>query len=163
MPKNFVRVNKIGETSVFKLPIIYANEYGKGVYKKIIKKIIDDGIEIITLQEYDKQIVEYCSRCGMIVEDEATYIPMFFCDKIKNEFCDNGPLNVGIISNKNDRAIVEKIALKICKYTKFMTILNLVGRDRIANKVLRENGLVLNIENSIEKIRKKCDIIIDII
>ena len=29
MPKNFVRVNKIGETSVFKLPIIYANEYGK--------------------------------------------------------------------------------------------------------------------------------------
>ena len=52
--------------------------------------------------------------------------------------------------------------MKVCNYAKFITILDYRNSGRIQDKILDFNGLTINIENSIEKIKKKCDIIIDI-
>jgi len=156
------RIDVVGESKVLKNPIIKINEFGEGIYKKIIKQALACDAELFTLKEYDKKIVEFCELNGKIVEDEYIYLPTFFEEKMERIFYKKGPLSLGVVFNNCDYRLGEKILLKICKYSRFLTILNYRNCNKIQEKVLDLNGLTINIENSIEKIKKKCDIIIDI-
>ena len=52
--------------------------------------------------------------------------------------------------------------MKVTKYCRFLTIPDYPRCKRIADNVLKSEGLKINLENGIDKIKKKCDIIIDI-
>jgi len=159
---NIYRIDVIGETKILKNPIIRINDFGEGSYKKIIKKALDDNIKLFTLKEYNKKIIEFCKLFGKDVEDEYIYLPTFFKEKMEILFDKIGPLNLGVIFSASDFRLGEKILLNVCRYSKFLTIANYRNSSRIQEKILDLNGLTINIENSIEKIKKKCDIIIDI-
>ena len=77
-------------------------------------------------------------------------------------FVEKGPINLGVAFESSDYRLGEKIVLNVCRYARFLTILNCRNSSRLQEKILDFNGLTINIENSIEKIEKKCDIIIDI-
>lgn len=147
---------------MLKNPIIRINEFGEGNYKKIIKQALNDDVKLFTLKNYDKKIVEYCTLFGKVVEDEFIYLPTFFERKLERLFDKNGPLNLGLIFNSSDTRLGEKILIKVCKYCRFLSIMDYRNSLRMQEKVLDLNGLTINIENAIEKIEKKCDIIIDI-
>ena len=119
---------------MLKNPIIKINEFGEGNYKKIIKQALNDDVKLFTLKNYDKKIVEYCDLFGKVVEDEFIYLTR----------------------------LGEKILLKVCKYCRFLSVLDYRNSAKMQEKILDLNGLTINIENAIEKIEKKCDIIIDI-
>lgn len=97
-----------------------------------------------------------------VVEDEYIYLPTFFEEKMERIFTKKGPINLGVIFNSADFKLGEKILMKVCKYARFLTILKYRNSRRIQEKILSFNGLTINVENTIEKIQKKCDIIIDI-
>ncbi len=77
-------------------------------------------------------------------------------------FNKNGPINVGIVFLNKDYKLGEKIILKLCKFSKFLTILKYRNSDRIVEKVLDTNGLVIDVESDIEKIKQRCEIVIDL-
>ena len=67
---------------------------------------------------------------------------------------------LSFIENK-DRKIANKILKEICIYARFITITNCINSEEIAKNIFDLNGIIINIEKDIEKICKKCDIIID--
>ena len=133
-----------------------------GSYKKIIKQALELGIEKFTLKEYDKKIVSFCKEKGIIVEDDYKYLPEFWDEIIKKEFDANGPLNLGVIFENRDRKVVYQILKKICVYARFITIPNCINREEICKNIFEFNGIIINVEKDIDKICKKCDIIIDV-
>jgi hypothetical protein len=152
----------ISETKFLKTPIIEISRGEKGKYKSIIRKLAKRGITTVTLKEYNKKIVDFCNKKNIIVEDEAYYIPMILEEKIKEIFSKEGALNIGVLYEKDDIKIAEKTIIRICRYARFLSIPKLSRSNNVAEKIFNLNGLRVNIENSIEKILKKCDIIIDV-
>lgn len=143
-------------------PIISIENIGSGMYKKIIKQAIYNGINKFTLKEYDKKIVSFCTKLGIIVEDDNKYLPIFFKEKIEEQFNIKGSLNLGVLIENKDRKIANKILKEICVYARFITISNCINSEEISKNIFDLNGIIINIEKDIEKICKKCDIIIDI-
>lgn len=158
---NIARVKLLGYTNIFNNPIIYVDSIGEGNYKKILSQSISSGITLFTLKEYNKKIVNFCDKRGIIVEDDFEYLPEYFKDEIKKEFETNGPLNLGIIFENEDRKLANKILKEVCSYARFITIPNRINSLEISKKIFDLNGIIINIEKDIEKICKKCDIIID--
>lgn len=143
-------------------PIISIESIGSGNYKKIIKQALQMGINKFTLKEYDKKIVSFCNKLGIIVEDDYKYLPEFLKEKIEKQFNEKGPLNLGMIFENKDRKIAKKILKEICVYARFITISECVNSNEILQNIFDYNGIIINIEKNIDKIYKKCDIIIDI-
>ena len=135
---------------------------GFGNYRKIIKQAINKGINKFTLKEYDKKIVSFCDEFGIIVEDDYKYLPIFFKDKVEKMFEEYGPLNLGVIFENKDRKLANKILKEVCVYTRFITILDCINSEEISENIFKFNGIIINIEKDVEKICKKCDIIIDV-
>ena len=156
------RINIINHTKLFNNPIISIEEVGAGYYKKIIKQALELEIEKFTLKEYNKKIVDFCTKKGIIVEDDYKYLPVFWKEKIKKEFDKNGPLNLGIIFENKDRKVVYQILKKICVFARFITIPNCINSEEISKNIFEFNGIIINVEKDIDKICKKCDIIIDV-
>ncbi|MBQ7667941.1 MAG: hypothetical protein IJS47_01265 [Clostridia bacterium] len=77
-------------------------------------------------------------------------------------FNKKGPLNVGVIFFNKDYRLGEKIILKLCKFSKFLTMLNYRNSSKLVEKVLDNDGLIINVENDEQYIKKNCDIIIDL-
>jgi len=159
---SIARINIINYTKILNNPIISIENVGTGIYKKIIKQAIDFGINKFTLKEYDKKIVSFCSKLGIIVEDDDKYLPVYFNKKIKEQFDTYGPLNIGVIYENKDRQLANKILKEICIYSRFITIPSCINSEEISKNIFELNGIIINIEKDIEKICKKCDIIIDI-
>ena len=143
-------------------PIISIESIGEGQYKKIIKQAVYCGINKFTLREYDKKIVSFCEKLGIIVEDDNEYLPIYFKQRIENIFDEKGPLNLGVIFENKDRILTNKILKEVCVYARFITIANCINSEEISRNIFNLNGIIINIEKDIEKICKKCDIIIDI-
>jgi len=143
-------------------PIVESNIYGKGEYKKVINKIKSDDYNIITIPEYNRKIVKYANKKGITVEDELEYIPIYFFKKFKNRFENFGPLDLGLIFDQNDAKLAEKIVLPIAKYCRFLSLPDYPRCRRLAENILKNNGLQINLENTLEKIIKKCDIILNV-
>lgn len=144
------------------MPIISIESIGVGNYKKIIKQALLVGVDKFTLKEYDKKIVSYCDKLGIIVEDDYKYLPEFFKGVIEKQFDERGPLNLGVIFENKDRKIAKKILKEICVYSRFITISDCANSKEISEKIFEHNGIIINIEKYVDKIYKKCDIIIDI-
>jgi hypothetical protein len=159
---NIYRIDVVGFSNILNNPIIKINEFGTGNYKKIIKQALKNDVKLFTLKEYNKKIVDYCSLFDKTVEDEFIYLPTFFKEKMEIIFVEKGPVNIGVVFDNSDFRLGEKIVLNVCKYARFLSVINYRNSDRLQEKILDFNGLTINIENSIEKIEKKCDIIIDI-
>lgn len=143
-------------------PIVEVDIYGKGGYKNIINQLSSAGYSIITLGEYNKKIVKYANKKGLVVEDEIEYLPGYFENKFRKRFEDFGPLNLGFVFSNEDARLAEKIIIKLTKYCRFLTIPDYPRTRRLADSILRREGLKINLENTIDKINKKCDIIVDI-
>ena len=143
-------------------PIVEVDIYGKGTYKNIINQLSYAKYDVITLSEYDRKIVKYANKLGITVEDEIMYIPIYIEEKFKKRFHDLGPLDLGMIFGQEDARLAEKIILKIAKYCRFLTIPDYPRCRRVAENVLKSNGLKINLENTLEKVNKKCDIILNV-
>ena len=143
-------------------PIVEVDIYGKGGYKNIINQLSSADYNIITLPWYDKKIVRYANKKGITVEDEAEYLPFYFENKFKKRFEDFGPLDLGFVFSQDDARLTEKIIMRITKYCRFLTIPHYPRCRRLAEHIIRTEGLKINLENTIDKIKKKCDIIVDV-
>ena len=143
-------------------PIVEVDIYGKGGYKNIINQLSNADYGVITLPEYNKKIVRYAQKKNIIVEAEDEYLPIYFERKFKKRFEDFGPLDLAFVFSHDDARLAEKIIMKVTKYCRFLTIPDYPRSRRIAENVLKSEGLKINLENGIDKIKKKCDIIIDI-
>ena len=89
-------------------------------------------------------------------------MPKFFKEKIEKQFNEKGPLNLGVIFENKDRKVAKKILKEICIYARFITIPECINSKEICENIFDLNGIIINIEKDIEKICKKCDIIIDV-
>ncbi len=156
------RLHMCNERWLFGNPIVEVDIYGKGGYKNIINQLSNANYDIITLPEYHKKIVKYAEKKGITVEAEDEYLPIYFEQKFKKRFEDFGPLDLAFVFQQDDARLAEKIILNITKYCRFLTIPDYPRSRRIADKVLKSEGLKINLENGIDKIKKKCDIIIDV-
>jgi len=156
------RMHVCNERWILGNPIVEVDIYGKGGYKNIINQLSYAEYDIITLPEYDKKIVNYANKRGITVEDELKYLPIYFEKKFKKRFNDFGPLNLGMIFSQEDARLAEKIVIAVSKYCRFLTLPDYPRTRRVADFVLKNNGLKINLENTIEKIIKKCDIILNV-
>lgn len=143
-------------------PIVEVDIYGKGGYKNIINQLSYANYNIITVSDYNEKIVKYANKKDIVVEDELEYLPIYFEKKFKKRFEDLGPLDLGIVFEQKDAKLGGKIILNIAKFCRFLTIPNYPRCRRIAEQVLKNNGLQINLENTIEKVFQKCDIILDV-
>ena len=143
-------------------PIVEVDIYGKGGYKNIINKLSYAEYDVITIPEYNKKIVKYANKKGINVEEEAKYIPMYIELKFKKRFEDFGPLDLGLVFSQEDARLAEKIVVRLAKFCRFLTLPDYPRCRRIAENVLKNNGLQINLENTLEKINKKCDIILNV-
>jgi len=143
-------------------PIVEVDIHGKGGYKNIINKLSYAEYDVITIPEYNKKIVNYATKKGIMVEEEDKYIPIYFLKRFKKRFDDLGPLNLGLIFTQEDARLAEKIVLRVAKYCRFLTLPDYPRCRRLAETVLKNNGLQINLENTLEKVKKKCDIILNV-
>ena len=143
-------------------PIIEVDIYGKGGYRNIINQLSYAEYNVITLPEFNKKIVKYANKLGINVEEELIYLPIYFEKKFKKRFEDFGPIDLGIIFSPEDGRLAEKIIVRIAKYCRFLTIPAYPRCRRLAENILKNNGLQINLENTLEKINKKCDIILNV-
>jgi len=143
-------------------PIVEVDIYGKGGYKNIINKLGYAEYNVITIPEYNKKIVKYANKKGITIEDEEKYIPMYVERKFKKRFNDFGPLDLGLVFSQQDAKLAEKIVMQIAKYCRFLSIPDYPRCKRMSEIVLKNNGLQINLENTLEKIIKKCDIILNV-
>lgn len=155
------RVSICGKHSLWGGLTVEVNGSERGKYKSIIDKLSHENYGIITVAEYEKKFVKYALKKNIIVEDESYYLPEYFEKNFEKRFISNGPLNLGIIFEQHDARLVEKIVLKVSKYCKFLTLPNYPRCRRLAELVLNSNGLQINLENTLEKVIKKCDIILN--
>lgn len=143
-------------------PIVEVDMYGKGGYKNIINKLSYAEYDIITLSEENKSIKKYATKKGILVEEDTKYLPIYFAKKFKKRFEDFGPIDLGLIFSQEDALLAQKIILPIYKYCRFLTLPNYPRCRRLADSILKNNGLQINLENTLEKIDKKCDIILNV-
>lgn len=148
--------------TLFGNPIIQTAEIEKDSYKKVLKKLKQQEYDIITLKEYNKKIVEYCNKLGLVAEDEEEFLLEYFSKAIKMYFQKNGPLNLGVLFELKDAVVVEKFLERNCIYCKNICVPNYPRCRRLADKIMRLNGLKINLENSLAKFQKKCDSIINV-
>ena len=151
-----------GEKTLLGNPIIQTAEIEKESYKKVLKKIKQQEYDIITLKEYNKKIIEYCDKLGISVEDDETFLLEYFTKKTEEYFQKYGPLNLGVLFELKDAVIVEKLIEKNCIYCKNICVPRYPRCRRLADKIMRLNGLKINLENSLAKFQKKCDSIINV-
>jgi len=156
------RMHILEEKWILGNPIVFVDIYGKGGYKNIINKLSFAEYDVITLPDYDRKIIKYANQKGIQVEDEIKFLPVYIERKLKKRFEDFGPIDLGIVFSQEDAKLGTKIALNVAKYCRFMTIPNYPRCRRVSERILNTNGLQINLENSIEKIKEKCDIILDI-
>ena len=156
------RVRFSDEKRLFGNPIIDAGLFGKSGYKSVINRISELNYSIITVPEYNEKVVKYANKKDIVVEDESEFLPLFFEKKFKDEFERLGPLNLGMIFLQDDARLAEKIAVKVARFCRFLTLPNYPRCRRVAEFVFYNNGLQINLENTLEKITKKCDIILDV-
>ena len=88
-------------------PIVEVDIYGKGGYKNIINQLSSAGYDIITLPEYNKKIVKYAIKKGIMIEDELKYLPIYFENKFRKRFENFGPLDLGFIHERGRTACRE--------------------------------------------------------
>ncbi len=157
-----VRMNICNERWLLGNPIVEVDIYGKGGYRNIINQLNYAGYDIITLPEYNKKIVKYANKQGITVEEESEYIPTYIKKKFEKRFHDFGPLDLGLVFSHEDARLAEKIVLNIAKYCRFLSIPDYPRCRRVAETILKNNGLQINLENTLEKIFKKCDIILNV-
>ena len=156
------RMHVLEEKWILGNPIVFVDMYGKGSYKNIINMLSGARYDIITLPDYDRKIVKYANKKGIEVEDEIKFLPIYLEHRFKRRFEDFGPLNLGIVFSQEDARLGTKIALNVAKYCRFLTLPDYPRARRVGDRILNANGLQINLENSIEKIKEKCDIILDI-
>lgn len=142
-------------------PIVEVDIYGKGGYKNIINQLSSAGYNIITIPEYNRKIVKYANKKGITVEDEMDYLPIYFKNKFKKRFEIYGAINLGLFFLNEDARLAEKVIRNISKYCRFLSVPDYPRMRRVAESILRTEGLKINLENTIDKMKKKCDIIID--
>lgn len=162
VPIKAIRVILCEEKTFFGNPIISTFYNEKGVYKKILKKLKQEEYDVITLKEYSKKVISYCDKIGIIVEDEETFLFDYFTKRIMEMFKKSGPLNIGVWFEAKDAKVVEKIICQICVYCKKLTVPNYPRCRRFSEKILWQNGLKINLENTLAKFDKKCDSIINV-
>lgn len=156
------RLHILSERWLLGNPIVEVNIYGKGGYKNVINKLSYAQYNIITIPQYDRKIAKYATKKGIAVEDEEKYLPIYFFKKFQKRFEDFGPLNLGLVFSQADARLAEKIILPIIKYCRFLSLPDYPRCRRLADYALKNNGLQINLENTLEKINKKCDIILNV-
>lgn len=157
-----IRMNICNERWLLGNPIVEVDIYGKGGYKNIINELSYAKYDIIAVNGYNKKVVKYANKMGILVEDEIDCIPVYVNKKFEKRFNDFGPLDLGLVFSQEDARLAEKIILRIAKYCRFLSIPNYPRCRRLAESVLKNNGLQINLENTLEKIYKKCDIILNV-
>ena len=50
----------------------------------------------------------------------------------------------------------------VAEYARFITISKRINSEEISKNIFESNGISINVEKDIDKIYKKCDIIIDV-
>lgn len=161
-PLKIKRMKILDERWLLGNPIVEVDVFGKGGYKSIINRLSYSEYDIVLLKEYNKKIVKYCEKKNITVEDELEYLPSYFEDKFRKRFKDFGPLDLGMVFDLEDARLAEKIVMRIAPVCKFLSLPDYPRTRRVSDRVMRENGLKVNIENSLDKIEKKCDIILDV-
>ena len=134
----------------------------KASYKKLLRKLKQEEYDIVTLREYNKKIMEYCKEIGVVPENEESFLVEYFTKSLRELFEKKGPLNLGIWFEIQDAKIAEKIIGEICIYCKTLMVPNYPRCRRLSEKIMRQNGLKINLENTLAKFEKKCDSIINI-
>lgn len=156
------RMHICDERWIFGNPIVEVDIYGKGGYKNIINQLSDVGYDVITIPEYNRKIVSYANKRNIVVEDELEYLPLYFEKRFRKRFEDFGPGDIGVIFEPCDARLAEKIVINVSKYCRFLTLPDYPRCRRVAEYVLKSNGLQINLENTLEKVIKKCDIILNV-
>ena len=157
-----IRMHICNERWILGNPIVDVDIYGKGGYKNIINKLNYAEYNVITIPEYNKKIVKYANKKGITVEEESEYIPAFIKGKFEKRFYEFGPLDLGLVFEQEDARLAGKIVVQIAKYCRFLSLPDYPRCRRLAEIVLKNNGLQINLENTLEKIVKKCDIIFNV-
>ena len=61
-----IRLILCEEKTFFQSPIIKTYQTEKGAYKKVLRKLKQEEYDVVTLKEYNKKIVEYCQKLGVL-------------------------------------------------------------------------------------------------
>ncbi|MBP3285126.1 MAG: hypothetical protein J6M02_06460 [Clostridia bacterium] len=157
-----IRVTLCEERTLFGNPVIKTSRTEKGSYKKVLRKLKQEEYDVITLKEYNKKIVEYCNGLGIIPEEDETFLIEYFTKLLKKAFEEKGPLNLGVCFAVEDAKIAEKIIEETCVFCRTLSVPAYPRCRRLSEKIMRQNGLKINLENSLAKIEKKCDSIINV-
>ena len=143
-------------------PVVKTINHEKSSYKKLLRKLKQEEYDIVTLKEYNKKIVEFCNELGIVPEEDETFLLEYFTKSSKRLFEKIGPLNLGVWFEIADAKIAEKLISEICIYCRKLTVPNYPRCRRLADKIMRLNGLKINLENTLAKFEKKCDSIINV-
>lgn len=157
-----VRVIVCDEKTLLGNPIIRTSEIEKAPYKKVLKKLKQEEYDIITLKEYNQKIVTYCNELGIIPEEEISFLLEYFTKMVEDYFQKHGPLRLGIVFELKDATLAERLTERLCIYCKNICVPSYPRCRRLADKIMRLNGLKINLENSLAKFEKKCDSIINV-
>ena len=157
-----VRVRLTGRKTIFKSEIIEVRGRKElvGSYKKIIKKLYRENVNIILMQEYNKHIVNYAQKFGIIVEDEFEIIPEKIRKIIESTFEEKGGLSVGLFFYDNEE-LGKKITKEIIDFVRVLYMQNFSGSKFFGEKIFEETGLQIIFEKDLDKIRRKNIIVID--
>lgn len=157
-----VRVRLTGRKTILKKEIIEVRgcENLIGSYKKIIKKLYKENVNIILMQEYNQSIVDYAQKFGIVVEDEFEIISKKIREIIESTFKEKGGLNVGLLFYE-DIDLGKKIAKEIIDFVRVLFMQSFVGSNLFGKKIFEETGLQIVFEKDLDKIRRKNVIIID--
>lgn len=157
-----VRVRLTGKKTIFKNEIIEVRgrENLTGSYRKIIRKLYRDNTNIILMQEYNQNIIDYAKKFGIIIEDEFEIIPNKISKIIKSTFEEKGGLNIGLIFYE-DMRLGKKIAKEIIDFVRVLYMQNFSGSQSFAEKIFDETGLQIIFEKDLDKIKRKNIIVID--
>ena len=157
-----VRVILAGRKTIFKNEIIEVRGRKElvGSYRKIIKKLYRENNDVILMQEYNQDVVEYAEKFGIVIEDEYEIIPDKMRKIIKSIFEEKGGLSVGLIFYE-DIKLGKKIAKEIIDFVRVLYMQNFAGSQSFAEKIFDETGLQIIFEKDLDKIRRKNIIVID--
>lgn len=157
-----VRLRLTGRKTIFKNEIVEVRGRKEliGSYKKIIKRLYKENVNIILMQEYNQSIVDYAQKFGIVVEDEFEIISKKIREIIESTFKEKGGLNVGLLFYE-DIDLGKKIAKEIIDFVRVLFMQSFGGSKLFAEKIFEETGLQIIFEKDLDKIRRKNVIIID--
>jgi len=157
-----IRIILCEEKTFFRNPVIRTCKTEKSSYKKVLRKLKQEEYDVVTLKEYNKKIVEYCQKIGILPEEDEMFVFEYFTKYLKKDFEKNGPLNLGIYFDIEDAKLAEKIVGEVCIYCRNLFVPAYPRCRRLSDRIMRQNGLKINLENSLAKMEKKCDSIINV-